>query len=73
MNVKLFNPQSVNSKFPVIVVECNGERFWVTANGGWEKRIPYRGPIAKDPIPVCLRGLAWSLGVPGWENAECPA
>lgn len=70
--IKLYEPQPSDPSVPAVVVEVSGERYLVSSPGGWAERAPYKGAVRKDSIASCLRGLAWSLGVPGGNHAACP-
>jgi hypothetical protein len=72
-SVNLYDPQPSNPDDPSVIVETNEGRFIVTqSTGGWAGRTVYRGSVRKDPVASCLRGIAWSLGVPGGNKANVP-
>lgn len=69
--MKLYEPHGNHPAIPAVVVEEeNGDRWLVRSH--WTKRVPYTGSVRKDPIAVTLRGMAWSMGVPGAMAAEVP-
>ena len=73
--MKIFEPQPSDPNNPAVVVETKEGRFIVESNGGpveqaWGRRRPYTGAVRRDPITSTLRGLAWTLGIPGGKNAE---
>lgn len=71
--MKIYDPQPSDPNDPSVVVETNEGRFLVSSSsGGWSGRSVYRGAVRKDPVASALRGLAWSLGVPGGKDAEVP-
>ena len=73
MTIKIYDPQPSDPQNPAVVVETEDGRFYIDSkSGGWAGRTVYRGSVRKDPVASALRGLAWSLGVPGARDAEVP-
>ena len=69
--MKIYDPQPSDPDNPSVVVETTEGRFLVSESaGGWTGRTVYRGAVRRDPVASSLRGLAWSLGVPGGKVAE---
>ena len=75
--MKIYEPHPSHPANPSVVVETDDGRFLVASQGGpvekaWERRTPYTGAVRRDPVASALRGLAWTLGVPGGKDAEVP-
>ena len=71
--MKLYDPQPSDPNDPAVIVETDEGCFLVSqSSGGWQGRTVYRGSVRKDPVASAVRGLAWSLGVPGGQQADIP-